>query len=179
MACLDSTSHQHACCWSRAARNATQTLVCFAPFLSEPVSGGVIVRAGPALRSQRSLARCLPDRRSGELSALREPDPELVREDSEACRSGCAGSSIGCPIGVARSPSATAPRTRRPSSDSPVNSWRPSPRGACSSWPMQTGPASSRFRDVAARQSGQASCRGRPPTTAISNGVVSRRLGMG
>ena len=67
---------------SSGAQRATQTLACFACVLSDPVSGGVIVE--PGLRSD------VEDRRraayktagSGELSALQEADPELVREDA-------------------------------------------------------------------------------------------------
>src|SRR5919109_1061303 len=67
---------------SSGAQRATQTLACFACALREPVPGGVVVEAG--LRS------CVEDRwraayqqaGSGELPALREADPDLVREDS-------------------------------------------------------------------------------------------------
>lgn len=73
---------------SSGAQRATQTLACFACALSVTVSGGVIVE--PRLRSD------LEDRwraayttaGSGELAALREADPELVREDSERLASG-------------------------------------------------------------------------------------------
>jgi len=67
---------------SSGAQRATQTLACFACASREPVSGGVIVE--PALRSEvedrwRAAYRAAG---SGELAALREADPELVREDS-------------------------------------------------------------------------------------------------
>jgi len=67
---------------SSGAQRATQTLACFACMLSDPVSGGAIVE--PGLRSDvedrwRAAYRTAG---SGELSALQEADPELVREDS-------------------------------------------------------------------------------------------------
>jgi broad specificity phosphatase PhoE len=73
---------------SSGAQRATQTLACFACALSDPVSGGVIVE--PGLRSEvedrwRAAYRTAG---SGELSALREADPELVREDSERLAAG-------------------------------------------------------------------------------------------
>ena len=73
---------------SSGAQRATQTLACFACALSDPVSGGVIVE--PGLRSQvedrwRAAYRTAG---SGELSALQEADPELVREDSERLAAG-------------------------------------------------------------------------------------------
>ena len=73
---------------SSGAQRATQTLACFACALTEPVGGGAIVE--PALRSAledrwRAAYRAAG---SGELSALREADPELVREDSERLAAG-------------------------------------------------------------------------------------------
>jgi broad specificity phosphatase PhoE len=73
---------------SSGAQRATQTLACFACVLSDPVSGGVIVE--PGLRSDvedrwRAAYRTAG---SGELSALREVDPELVREDSARLAAG-------------------------------------------------------------------------------------------
>lgn len=73
---------------SSGAQRATQTLACFACMLTEPVSGGVIVE--PGLRSDvedrwRAAYRTAG---SGELSALREADPELVREDSARLAAG-------------------------------------------------------------------------------------------
>ena len=67
---------------SSGAQRATPTLASFACASREPVSGGVIVEA--ALRSEvenrwRAAYRAAG---SGELAALREADPELVREDS-------------------------------------------------------------------------------------------------
>jgi broad specificity phosphatase PhoE len=67
---------------SSGAQRATQTLACFACVLSDPVSGGVIVE--PGLRSDvedrwRAAYRTAG---SGELSALQQADPELVRDES-------------------------------------------------------------------------------------------------
>jgi broad specificity phosphatase PhoE len=73
---------------SSGAQRATQTLACFACVLSRPVSGGVIVE--PGLRSDvedrwRAAYRTAG---SGELSALQEADPELVRQDSARLAAG-------------------------------------------------------------------------------------------
>jgi broad specificity phosphatase PhoE len=67
---------------SSGAQRATQTLACFACALRDPVPGGAIVEAG--LRSQvEDRWRAAYQRAgSGDLAALREADPELVREDS-------------------------------------------------------------------------------------------------
>src|ERR671925_1755084 len=67
---------------SSGAQRATQTLACFACALTEPVSGGVVVE--PALRSEVEdrWRAAYQSAGSGELDALREADPELVREDS-------------------------------------------------------------------------------------------------
>jgi broad specificity phosphatase PhoE len=73
---------------SSGAQRATQTLACFACALAEPVSGGVIVE--PALRSdvEDRWRAAYQASGSGELAALREADPELVREDAERLASG-------------------------------------------------------------------------------------------
>jgi broad specificity phosphatase PhoE len=73
---------------SSGAQRATQTLACFACVLAEPVGGGVMVE--PGLRSDvedrwRAAYRTAG---SGELSALRDADPELAREDSERLADG-------------------------------------------------------------------------------------------
>jgi broad specificity phosphatase PhoE len=67
---------------SSGAQRATQTLACFACALSDPVAGGTIVE--PALRSEVEdrWRAAYQSAGSGELSALREADPELVRNDS-------------------------------------------------------------------------------------------------
>lgn len=73
---------------SSGAQRATQTLACFACMVAEPVGGGVIVERG--LRSEvedrwRAAYRAAG---SGELAALRDADPELVREESERLADG-------------------------------------------------------------------------------------------
>src|SRR5205814_95820 len=67
---------------STGAQRATQTLACCAAMLREPVAGGAVVE--PGLRS------CVEDRwreayqraGSGDLAALRDADPELIKQDS-------------------------------------------------------------------------------------------------
>ena len=73
---------------SSGAQRATQTVACFACMLAEPVSGGVIVE--PALRSEREdrWRAAYQTAGSGKLSALRDADPELVREDSQRLAEG-------------------------------------------------------------------------------------------
>lgn len=73
---------------SSGAQRATQTLACFACALTEPVSGGVVVE--PALRSEVEdrWRAAYQSAGSGELHALREADPELVREDSQRLAGG-------------------------------------------------------------------------------------------
>jgi broad specificity phosphatase PhoE len=73
---------------SSGAQRATQTLACFACMLAEPVSGGVMVE--PGLRSEREdrWRAAYKTAGSGELSALREADPELTREDSQRLAAG-------------------------------------------------------------------------------------------
>ena len=68
---------------SSGAQRSTQTLACFACMLAEPVSGGLIVE--PGLRSEREdrWRAAHQTAGSGELSALRDADPELAREDSQ------------------------------------------------------------------------------------------------
>jgi phosphohistidine phosphatase SixA len=73
---------------SSGAQRATQTLACFACALTERVSGGAIVE--PGLRSDvEDRWRAAYQRAgSGELSALRDADPELVREESQHLAAG-------------------------------------------------------------------------------------------
>lgn len=73
---------------SSGAQRATQTLACLACMLAEPVSGGVIVE--PELRSdvEDRWRAAYQTAGSAELSALRDADPELVREDSERLAGG-------------------------------------------------------------------------------------------
>jgi broad specificity phosphatase PhoE len=73
---------------SSGAQRATQTLACFACALSEPVIGGLIVEPGLRSEVEDRWRTAYQTARSGELSALREADPELVREDSERLASG-------------------------------------------------------------------------------------------
>lgn len=73
---------------SSGAQRATQTLACFACALTEPVSGGVIVEPGLRSDLEGRWRAAYQAAGSGELSALREADPELVREDSERLAGG-------------------------------------------------------------------------------------------
>jgi hypothetical protein len=76
-------------CWSQAARSARlSTLACFACALSGPVSGGVIVEPGLRSEVEDRWRGAYQTAGSGELSALRDADPELVREDSERLAGG-------------------------------------------------------------------------------------------
>ena len=67
---------------SSGAQRATQTLVCFACTLREPVPGGAVVEAGLRSRVEDLWRAACQHAGSGDLAALREADPELVREDS-------------------------------------------------------------------------------------------------
>ena len=67
---------------SSGAQRATQTLASFACVLSDPVSGGVIVEPGLRSDVEDRWRAAYKTAGSGELSALQEADPELVREDS-------------------------------------------------------------------------------------------------
>jgi broad specificity phosphatase PhoE len=67
---------------SSGAQRATQTLACIACALREPVPGGVVVEAGLRSRVEDRWRAAYEQAGSGELSALRDADPELVREDS-------------------------------------------------------------------------------------------------
>lgn len=73
---------------SSGAQRATQTLACFACALTEPVSGGVIVELGLRSEVEDRWRAAYQAAGSGELSALRQADPELVREDSERLAAG-------------------------------------------------------------------------------------------
>jgi broad specificity phosphatase PhoE len=73
---------------SSGAQRATQTLACFACALAETVSDGVIVEAGLRSGVEDRWFAAYRTAGSGELSALREADPELVREDSERLAAG-------------------------------------------------------------------------------------------
>ena len=67
---------------STGAQRATQTVACFACALSEPVPGGAIVEAGLRSGVEDRWRAAYEKAGSGELAALREADPELVRGDS-------------------------------------------------------------------------------------------------
>ncbi len=73
---------------SSGAQRSTQTLACFACALTEPVSGGVIVELGLRSEVEDRWRAAYQAAGSGELSALRQADPELVREDSERLAAG-------------------------------------------------------------------------------------------
>jgi len=73
---------------SSGAQRATQTLACFACALTEAVSGGVIVELGLRSEVEDRWRAAYEAAGSGELSALRRADPELVREDSERLAAG-------------------------------------------------------------------------------------------
>jgi broad specificity phosphatase PhoE len=73
---------------SSGAQRATQTLACFACVLTAPVIDGVIVEEGLRSSVEDRLFAAYRAAGSGELSALREADPALVREDSERLAGG-------------------------------------------------------------------------------------------
>jgi broad specificity phosphatase PhoE len=73
---------------SSGAQRATQTVACFACVLSDPVSGGVIVERGLRSDVEDRWRAAYRTAGSGELSALREADPELVHEDSARLAAG-------------------------------------------------------------------------------------------
>jgi broad specificity phosphatase PhoE len=67
---------------SSGAQRATQTLACFACALREAVPGGAVVEDGLRSRVEDRWRAAYQRAGSGDLAALREADPELVREDS-------------------------------------------------------------------------------------------------
>jgi broad specificity phosphatase PhoE len=67
---------------SSGAQRATQTLACLACMLGDPVAGGAVVEAGLRSSVEDRWRAAYQSAGSGELSALRAADPELVREDS-------------------------------------------------------------------------------------------------
>lgn len=73
---------------SSGAQRATQTLACFACALTEPVSGGAIVEPGLRSTVEDRWRAAYQTAGSGELGAMREADPELVREDSQRLAAG-------------------------------------------------------------------------------------------
>ena len=69
---------------SSGAQRATQTLACFACVLSDSVGGGVIVEPGLRSEVEDGWRAAYRTAGSGEPSALREADPDLVREAHSA-----------------------------------------------------------------------------------------------
>jgi phosphohistidine phosphatase SixA len=67
---------------STGAQRATQTLACFLAGLGEKVPQGVVVEPGLRSRVEDRWRAAYKKAGSGALEALREADPELVREDS-------------------------------------------------------------------------------------------------
>ena len=76
---------------SSGAQRATQTAACFLAGLGESVPGGIVVSEG--LRSKREDDWYAAYQRAGagDLEALRQADPELVKEDSKALAAGIRG----------------------------------------------------------------------------------------
>jgi broad specificity phosphatase PhoE len=73
---------------SSGAQRATQTLACFACVLAQPIRDGVIVEAGLRSGAEDRWFAAYRTAGSEELTALREADRELVREDSERLAAG-------------------------------------------------------------------------------------------
>lgn len=69
---------------SSGAQRATQTLACFACVLREPVPGGAVVEEGLRSSVEDRWRAAYQSAGSGELAAMRDADPDLVREDSAA-----------------------------------------------------------------------------------------------
>jgi hypothetical protein len=67
---------------SSGAQCATQTLACIACALGGRVPGGALVESGLRSNVEDQWRRAYQQARSGELSALRSADPELVEQDS-------------------------------------------------------------------------------------------------
>jgi broad specificity phosphatase PhoE len=67
---------------STGAQRATQTLACFACALREPVPGGAVVEPELRSRVEHRWREAYHRAGSGDLAALRDADPELVKEDS-------------------------------------------------------------------------------------------------
>jgi broad specificity phosphatase PhoE len=68
---------------STGAQRATQTLACFLAGLGRQVPGGVVVELGLRSEVEDRWRSAYEKAGSGDLSTLREADPELVGEDSE------------------------------------------------------------------------------------------------
>jgi broad specificity phosphatase PhoE len=67
---------------STGAQRATQTLACFACALRETVPGGAVVESGLRSEVEDRWREAHQRAGSGDLAALRDADPELVKEDS-------------------------------------------------------------------------------------------------
>src|SRR5215218_7074550 len=67
---------------STGAQRATQTLACFACALREPVPGGAVVEHGLRSSVEDRWREAYQRAGSGDLTALRDADPELVKHDS-------------------------------------------------------------------------------------------------
>ncbi|MDP8970615.1 MAG: histidine phosphatase family protein [Actinomycetota bacterium] len=67
---------------SSGAQRATQTLGCFLAALGERVRRGVVVETGLRSEVEDRWKAAYQEAGSGELSAFREVDPELVEQDS-------------------------------------------------------------------------------------------------
>ena len=67
---------------STGTQRATQTLACFAAMLREPVPGGAVVEPGLRSRVEDRWRQAYQRAGSGDLPALRDADPELVKQDS-------------------------------------------------------------------------------------------------
>jgi phosphohistidine phosphatase SixA len=67
---------------STGTQRATQTLACFAAMLREPVPGGAVVEPGLRSRVEDRWREAYQRAGSGDLTALRDADPELVKQDS-------------------------------------------------------------------------------------------------
>ena len=67
---------------STGAQRATQTLACFAAMLREPIPEGAVVEPGLRSRVEDRWREAYQRAGSGDLTALRDADPELLDEDS-------------------------------------------------------------------------------------------------
>ncbi len=67
---------------STGAQRATQTPACFLAALGQKVPGGVVVEEGLRSKTEDRWKAAYREAGSGELSALRSADPELVEKDS-------------------------------------------------------------------------------------------------
>ena len=81
-------SGEYALLVSSGAQRATQTLACFACGLADPVSGGAIIEPGLRSEVEDRWRVAYQTAQSGELGAMRDADPELVREDSQRLAAG-------------------------------------------------------------------------------------------